>query len=545
MTSLTPTDPVAPSLGRPVPRDIKKAIEHMRAARDPKITMAELVKVCGVCERTLHKHFRTFVGASPLAYWRRLRLARVHEHLLNATSGESIGSVALKYGFEHFGRFSTQYRRSFGETPSYTLRRSRAARCASSEGDGPTGSRRASAPAGGLLGLREPPSIAISPFYSSSANRERRSFAESVAEGIASALCRVRSLVVEMASTSPGSAGQGRLAAKSAARYRLMGRITESGDHVRIVIGLVEAATEQHIWGDSYDGANSELFALQDRVTEGVVRAVLPNIRNSEIARAQRRRPEELNAYELTMRALPFVLASNPEAATRALDLLERAMELDPDYGLATAMAAWSHAQRVLHNGAPDPTVEKARALLLAERAGILDPDDSMVLTARSGVHTMAGEFEAATALIARALALDPTCGWAWERSAWLKTFSCQPDVAIEHFGRAMQLDPCSASNGNRFVGVGSAHFDVGRYKAGAFWMRKAVLEYPGTAWVNRTLAVSYARLGERLAALDSLTALRRFNPHVTIGQIVSAIPFRRDFLDRVADGLDDLGLPP
>jgi adenylate cyclase len=348
-----------------------------------------------------------------------------------------------------------------------------------------------------------------------------------------------------MSSTSPGSTDPGRRAAMGAARYHLVGRMTETGDQLRIIVGLVDAATEQHLWGDSYDGANSELFALQDRVTEGVVRAVLPNIRNSEIARARRRRPEDLNAYELTMRALPLVLASSPEAALRALDLLERAIELDPDYGLATAMAAWGHAQLVLHNGAPDASIERARALLLAERAGILEPDDSMVLTARSAVYTMAGEFEGATALAARALALDPTFGWAWERSAWLKTYMGQPDVAIEHFGRAMQFDPCSASNGNRFVGFGSAHFDAGRYDAGAFWMRKAVLEYPGTAWVNRTLAVSYARLGDRLTALDSLTALRRFSPHVTIGQIVSAIPFRRDFLDRVSNGLDDLGLPP
>jgi hypothetical protein len=70
---------------------------------------------------------------------------------------------------------------------------------------------------------------------------------------------------------------------------------------------------------------------------------------------------------------------------------------------------------------------ERERCFLLSVQESLTD--DSMVLTARSGVHTMAGEFESATALIARALALDPTCGRAWERSAWLKTFSCQPDV--------------------------------------------------------------------------------------------------------------------
>jgi hypothetical protein len=71
------------------------------------------------------------------------------------------------------------------------------------------------------------------------------------------------------------------------------------------------------------------------------------------------------------------------------------------------------------------------------------------------------------------------------------------------------------------------------------------VLEEPGTIWVNRTLAVSYARLGDRLAALDCLDALRRSRPDLTISQVVSAVPFTQDFLDRVAEGLNDLGLPP
>ena len=69
-------------------------------------------------------------------------------------------------------------------------------------------------------------------------------------------------------------------------------------------------------------------------------------------------------------------------------------------------------------------------------------------------------------------------------------------------------------------------------------------MEDPGTAWVNRTLAVTYARLGDRRAALDSLDALRRCCPDVTIREVVHAVPFRQHFLDRIAEGLDDLGLP-
>jgi hypothetical protein len=79
----------------------------------------------------------------------------------------------------------------------------------------------------------------------------------------------------------------------------------------------------------------------------------------------------------------------------------------------------------------------------------------------------------------------------------------------------------------------------------GALWMREALLDQPATAWVNRTLAVSYVRISERAAARDSLAAFRTYFPDATIGAVIASIPFTPDFLDRVAEGLDDLGLLP
>jgi adenylate cyclase len=245
------------------------------------------------------------------------------------------------------------------------------------------------------------------------------------------------------------------------------------------------------------------------------------------------------------MRAFPFVFAANPDATRRALELLDRAMEIDPDYALASALAAWCHAQLVMHNGTHALAQEKAWALRLAERAAILDSEDPLVLTARCAVHTMAREFDAADVLLARAVALDPTSGWAWERSGWLSTYVGKPQAAIEHFSRAIQCDALSGSNANRFIGIGSAHFDAGDYDVAALWMRKALLEQPGTGWVNRTLAVSYSRLGERGSAFDALEAFRRYCPDITVSRVVGALPFTRDFLDRVGQGLSDLGLAP
>lgn len=530
-------DPIPPPPNSPASRDVRKAINYLRAGMGQTITMAELTVACGVAERTLRKHFRTFVGHSPLDYLRRLRLAAVRDDLLEGAQGVSITEIATRRGFRHFGRFSLQYRRCFGESPSVTLRRNRVG----APDNLPSGIGCATGRPGG----REKPSIAVLSLQCCATELDARELVEGMPEAIAAALCRVRSISVIVPRHSPTAASDRRLARELGVRYLLRGRVTHADHRLRVIMRLVDEVTGHTLWGDSYDGELADLFGLQDRVTEGVLRAILPSMRSAEIDRAQRKLAEDLDAYGLTMRAFPFALAANPDAAQRALELLNRAMEIDPDYALATALAGWCHAQLVMHNGTQQPVRERAQALLLAERAGILDTDDPMVLTARCAVHTMARQLDVAEALLVRVLALDPTSAWAWERSGWLKTFAGEPEAAIEHFRRAICLEPSSSSNANRLVGLGSAHWHAGRYDQAARCMRQALLKQPATSWVNRTLAVSYWRLGERLAALDSLDAFRRYSPDVTIGEVVTSIPFTQDFLDRVAEGLNDLGLPP
>jgi AraC-like DNA-binding protein len=187
---------------QPIPHDLKKAVDHIRADLGRKISVAELVAHCGVPERTLRKHFHTFMGVSPLEFWRRLRLAAVREDLLKGANASSVTDAAARFGFTHFGRFSQQYSRCFGETPSATLQRSRLARnrpnvrILKEDLDG----------AGGLSiaarRSRERPSIAVLPCQVSAAEPDCRFFADYVTEGIATALCRVRSLSVVVPKSS-------------------------------------------------------------------------------------------------------------------------------------------------------------------------------------------------------------------------------------------------------------------------------------------------------------------------------------------------------
>lgn len=113
-------------LERPVmPRDVKRAIEYIHGNLDAVIGLPEIVTAAGIPGRTLLQHFRDFKGTSPMRYLRAARYQKVREELCRAEPEESITEIAAKWGFSHLGRFSVEYRRRFGESPSATLRRAR------------------------------------------------------------------------------------------------------------------------------------------------------------------------------------------------------------------------------------------------------------------------------------------------------------------------------------------------------------------------------------------------------------------------------------
>jgi transcriptional regulator GlxA family with amidase domain len=110
-------------LEKPVaPRDVKRAIDFMEANLDSAIGLGEIVAASGVAGRTLLKHFREFKGVSPMRYLRNARLERVRAEL-RGTPGASVTDIAMGWGFTHMGRFSIEYRKRFGESPSVTAGR--------------------------------------------------------------------------------------------------------------------------------------------------------------------------------------------------------------------------------------------------------------------------------------------------------------------------------------------------------------------------------------------------------------------------------------
>jgi tetratricopeptide (TPR) repeat protein len=231
-------------------------------------------------------------------------------------------------------------------------------------------------------------------------------------------------------------------------RYVLEGSVRKSAGRVRITGQFVECETGKHIWVDKFDGELLDVFDLQDRVTASVVAAIEPNVRHAEIERAGRKPTEKLDAYDCFLRALPSFYSLTREGVNAALGLLERAMEIDPRFALAKALAARCYAWRNPQGWACDAPAEIAKAENLAREAVEIAGDDPSVLwMAGFALWQLRIDFDDANDLYERALALNPNSAQALALRGWALATSGDPAGAVELLRLAIRLSPFDPEN--------------------------------------------------------------------------------------------------
>ena len=214
------------------------------------------------------------------------------------------------------------------------------------------------------------PSVAVLPFDNMSNDPEQEYFADGIVEDIITALSNIKQWRVVARNSSFVYKGQNvdirEAAASLGVRYVLEGSVRKGGNRVRITGQLIDAESGTHLWADRFDGDLEDIFELQDKITESVVGAIEPSLLRAEIERAQRKPPQDINAYDLYLRALPQLHAMRPEQNRQALDLLHRAVELDPDYALALAFLAWAYEERLTRGWEAYGDDDKGAAIALA-----------------------------------------------------------------------------------------------------------------------------------------------------------------------------------
>jgi tetratricopeptide (TPR) repeat protein len=351
-------------------------------------------------------------------------------------------------------------------------------------------------------------------------------FARSVVDELATALTRSG---VSVASTD------------RTARYRLTGTMREA---TRLTFRLIEVETGRHLAAYRSDGALLEESGAGEQLATRIAAALQPGLRLAEIDRASRTPDAELGAHELALRAMPGVLSLDQDGNAQALDLLERAMERDPDHALATALAAWARVQRVVYHFTTDPAAERARSIELTRKARAL-AGDATALAVLGNALTLLDDLDGADQTIRKALAIDGGSAWAWSRSGWIDVYKGDALSAIERFKIALDLAPHDTLAFNSLVGIGCAYFKAGNYAEAAHWQARGLREHPSSTWVHRTLCPAYLLGGARSEARRSLIALRGQYPDLTIAEVQQGMPpLPQSYRDQVVEALHSVGLP-
>jgi adenylate cyclase len=199
--------------------------------------------------------------------------------------------------------------------------------------------------------LPDKPSLVVLPFQNMSGDPEQEYFADGIVEEITTGISRLPWLFVIARNSSFTYKGKAvdvkQVARELGVRYVLEGSVRKPANRVRITAQLIDTTSGTHIWADRFDGALDDIFELQDQVASGVVGAIEPKLRQSEIERATRKPTESLDAYDLYLRALAAFHPQTSEGVEDAIRQVERALEIDPSYAPAAALAAFCRSRQV------------------------------------------------------------------------------------------------------------------------------------------------------------------------------------------------------
>jgi TolB-like protein len=397
------------------------------------------------------------------------------------------------------------------------------------------------------LALPDKPSIAVLPFQNMSGDSEQDYFCDGMVEDVITGLARIKWLFVIARNSSFAYKGRSvdvtQVGRELGVRYVLEGSVRKAANRVRITGQLIDAQTGTHLWAERYDRSLDDIFALQDEMTLNVVGAIEPSLRQAEIERTKRKRPDSLDAYDLVLRALPHIYTAMPEGAAEAIPLLERALALEPHYALAHGFTAWGHEMLYVRAGMRDE--DRIAAIRHAHAAIAHGRDDAMALTLGGFVvamveHDRIVAFEAFEA----ALAVSPSSAFAYFLGSGALGWAGEAERAIEWGGRGMRLSPFDSFLFAAWHGISFWHFKYERYAEAADAARRAIQANPGMSVSYMLSAAALAKLGRIDEARAAAARLLAVQPGFTAGGFCAAVAIPAPLAASLSDALHAAGLP-
>jgi TolB-like protein len=369
-------------------------------------------------------------------------------------------------------------------------------------------------------------SVAVLRFANLSGDPEQEYFADGIVEDIITGLSRISGVFV-IGSKSSFIFGQdsqdfARIGRDLGCRYLVQGSVRKADMRIRITARLVEAETGVSIWAERYDRRLDDIFEVQDAIAMSLIGAIEPNLRKAEIGRVRRQRPDNLDAYDLVLRALSAMRTTMPAGAGEAIPILQRAVELEPDYAAAHAHLSRCFQIRFSRHGLNEADRE---ASVRHARAAIRSDDATALGTAALVIWFDDPDYEVALEVFERALSISSSNVVALGNSAFVNALMGRSELAMERARQALGLSPFDTLISNMAIAV--AEFHAGRFEAARLAAVRSVEANPYFSVPRILLTVALVELGRIEEARLSAAEVLRLDP--TFSMPVWSVTIRKN----------------
>jgi TolB-like protein/class 3 adenylate cyclase len=373
-----------------------------------------------------------------------------------------------------------------------------------------------------LLPLPDKPSLAVLPFTNFGDDLDQEYFADGMVEDITTALSKIRWLFVVARNSSFTYKGMSvdvrRVGRELGVRYVLEGSVRKVGQQVRIAVQLINALNGSHIWAGHFDNTLENVFELQDEVASRVAGVLEPQLRRTEIARANCQPTQHYDLYDLYLRALGEFHKHTAEATRSALALLTKVLATDPSFARAAALICECRLTMTLNGWDHVSDTEVAESVELARYVVQSAKDDPDALwMAAIYLSGFSQEHSLAESAVDRALTLNPNAAHAWNVKGWILIDQSRARAAIDAFHRALRLSPLDPLRGYFTGGLALAYLTEEEYQEAYAWATLSIHEMPRYTTALGAMTVASAHLDRIEEAGEWLARLLHVEPNLTV----------------------------
>jgi TolB-like protein len=350
-------------------------------------------------------------------------------------------------------------------------------------------------------------SLAVLPFVSFSNSEDDQVFADGLTEELLNVLSRQPQLRIAARTSSFAYRGVNRnvqeVGGELGVGTILEGSVRRSdvSDTIRITAQLVDVASGAHLWSQTFDRQYRDVLRIQDDIAAAVAQRLSVTLLGGSGDTPARSAPESHEAFMLVSRARAALAKRSPASIGSAVEMLERATALSPDWAEAHALLAQAHVLMALYANA-DRQQQLQQAQQAVDRALALDPELGAAWAAQGLVHMQhSGQRQQSIEALQRAIALNPSYAMA---HMWLGTLQDSPGQRLVHHRVALELDPRSAVAA---YNVANDYLELGD-EASAMQTFDAIVNadpfYPGAYKLTAMLNERHGRL------VDAIVDMRR-----------------------------------